>query len=209
MGDESVNTAIKRAERAGTDKFALRRRGLAEAALEAIAERGFARTGLREIAQRSDLSHGSLHYYFTDKNDLIAEAVRISKGRPAERYAAIVASATTPDELAIGVAEEMTRSLRDDAALHRLWYDLRNQALFESGFGDTIEQVEAMLQEAIWGVLERYAELAGKPCRFDALLAYSLTDGMLQNALIRHVRGDADAIDRLRRECLALFAACV
>ncbi|MBN6190911.1 MULTISPECIES: TetR/AcrR family transcriptional regulator [Microbacterium] len=204
-----MNTAIKRAERAGTDKFALRRRSLAEAALEAIAERGFARTGLREIAQHSELSHGSLHYYFTDKNDLIAEAVRISRGQPAERYAAIIETATTPDELAGRVADEMARSLKDDASLHRLWYDLRNQALFESGFGDTIEQIEQMLQEAIGEVLARYAELAGKPCRFDATLAYALTDGMLQNALIRHLRGDTEAISRLRQECLALFAACV
>lgn len=204
-----MTTAMKRAERAGTDKFALRRRSLAEAALEAIAERGFARTGLREIAQHSELSHGSLHYYFTDKNDLIAEAVRISRGDPAERYAEIVATAATPKELAERVADEMARSLRDDAHGHRLWYDLRNQALFESGFGDTIEQIEEALQTAIGGVLERYAELSGKPCRFDAALVYALTDGMLQNALIRHLRGDDDAIRRLREECLALFAVCV
>ncbi|MBP3977364.1 TetR/AcrR family transcriptional regulator [Microbacterium sp. BLY] len=204
-----MTTATKRAERAGTDKFALRRRALAEAALETIAERGFARTGLREIAQHSELSHGSLHYYFTDKNDLIAEAVRISKHGLGDRYLAVLAEADTAEGLAAAVADELARSVRDDAPLHRLWYDLRNQALFESGFGDTIAEVEAQLQQAIWTVVERYTELCGRPSRFPPLLAYALTDGMMQHALIRHLRGDADAIDRLRRDCLDLFAACV
>ncbi|WP_172400043.1 MULTISPECIES: TetR/AcrR family transcriptional regulator [unclassified Microbacterium] len=204
-----MTTADKRAERAGVDKFALRRRALAEAALEAIAERGFARTGLREIAQHSELSHGSLHYYFTDKNDLIAEAVRISKGGLGDRYLAVLERAETAEELAAGAAEELARSVHDDARLHRLWYDLRNQSLFESGFGDTIAEVEADLQDAIWRVVERYSELCGRPCRFTPLFAYALTDGMLQHALIRHLRGDGEAIARLRRECRDLFAASV
>lgn len=203
-----MTTAQKRAERAGTDKFALRRQSLAEAALQTIAERGFARTGLREIAQHSELSHGALHYYFTDKNDLIAEAVRISKGRDGG-YDHVIETATTAAELAEGVADEMTRRLRDDAALHRLWYDLRNQALFEPGFGDTIAQIEDALQEGTWRLLHRYAELAGKPPRFDPLFAYALADGMFQNALIRHLRGDDQAAARLHDECIALFAASV
>lgn len=204
-----MTTATTRAARAGVDKFARRRRALAEAALEAIAERGFARTGLREIAQHSELSHGSLHYYFTDKNDLIAEAVRISKGGLSERYLAVAEHAETAEELAASAAEELARSVQDDARLHRLWYDLRNQSLFESGFGDTIAEVEAELQEAIWRVVERYSQLRGQPCRFTPLFAYALTDGMIQHALIRHLRGDGEAIARLRRECRDLFAASV
>ncbi|PJI52267.1 TetR family transcriptional regulator, partial [Methylobacterium radiotolerans] len=54
--------------------------------------------------------------------------------------------------------------------------DLRNQSLFESGFGDTIAEVEADLQDAIWRVVERYSELCGRPCRFTPLFAYALTD---------------------------------
>jgi AcrR family transcriptional regulator len=204
-----MTTAQKRAERAGTDKFALRRHSLAEAALETIAERGFARTGLREIAQHSDLSHGSLHYYFTDKNDLVAEAVRISKGRPGERHADILATATTAQELAERVADEMAYSLREEAPLHRLWYDLRNQALFESGFGDTIEMIEDQLEDAIWQLLERYAELRGKPSKYDRSLGYSIADGVFQNALIRHLRGDEGAIARLREDVVTWFSASV
>jgi len=58
------------------DKFAERRAELGEAALLTLAELGYARTSLREIAQNSAFSHGVLHYYFSDKLDLILCSVR-------------------------------------------------------------------------------------------------------------------------------------
>src|SRR6202007_3228864 len=58
------------------DKFAARRDELAGAALQTLAELGYARTSLREIAQNSEFSHGVLHYYFSDKQDLLTHCVR-------------------------------------------------------------------------------------------------------------------------------------
>lgn len=202
-----MTTAAARAQRSGTDKFAARRRMLAQSALAAIAEQGFANTGLRDIAQHSELSHGSLHYYFTDKDDLIAESVWLFKSECARRYDGIVATAQGGDELAARVAEEMSRTLRDEASMHRLWYDLRNQALFGSGFGDTIVRIDDLLQEMVWAIVSRHAELVGRPSVLEPPIAYALVDGLFQHALIRFLRGDAGAVDRLRGECAALILA--
>jgi AcrR family transcriptional regulator len=202
-----MTTPAERASRARVDKFGLRRRMLAETALTTIAERGFARTGLREIAQNSDLSHGVLHYYFEGKDDLVAEAVWNYKSECARRYDGVVASATSGDELIAGVAEEMAATLRDEASLHRLWYDLRNQSLFDEGFRETIIEIDALLEEMVWAIVERYAELVGRPPAFDRGLAYGLVDGLFQNELIRFLRGDTDAVDRIRRDCAALLGS--
>src|SRR5665213_1626249 len=70
-----------RVERARVDKFSARRIELAEAALETLAELGYARTSLREIAQKSEFTHGVLHYYFSDKVDLICCCVRHYKAK--------------------------------------------------------------------------------------------------------------------------------
>src|SRR5882724_4138226 len=70
------NRPSDRIERARVDKFSARRIELAEAALETLAELGYARTSLREIAQKSEFTHGVLHYYFSDKVDLICCCVR-------------------------------------------------------------------------------------------------------------------------------------
>ena len=68
--------------KAGTaEKAAERRAELAEAALQTLSTLGYARTSLRDIAQNSVFSHGVLHYYFTDKVDLITACVRQYKAR--------------------------------------------------------------------------------------------------------------------------------
>src|SRR5208337_2345276 len=68
------------------DKFAERRAELAEAALQTLSELGYARTSLREIAQNSEFSHGVLHYYFSDKVDLICCGVRYYKAKCVTRH---------------------------------------------------------------------------------------------------------------------------
>jgi AcrR family transcriptional regulator len=197
----------QRQERAGLDKFGVRRTALAESALAALAERGFANTGLREIAQHAELSHGVLHYYFDSKDDLVAEAVWTYKSECARRYDHIVASSVTGEELAARVAEAMSITLRDEASKHRLWYDLRNQSLFDTGFSETIVRIDELLEAMVWAILERYAELTGGTLAHEPKLAYSLVDGMFQHALIRYLRGDVDAVEQLRRDCFRLITA--
>src|SRR6476660_1544047 len=123
-----------RIERVRVDKFATRRIELAEAALETLAELGYARTSLREIAQNSEFTHGVLHYYFSDKVDLICCCVRHYKAKCVTRYDGVVATAQTPEELKAGFGRVLVASLRDEATMHRLWYDLRSQSLFEESF---------------------------------------------------------------------------
>src|SRR5215472_9224241 len=112
-----------RIARRQVDKFAERRAQLAAAALRTLSEQGYARTSLRDIAQNSEFSHGVLHYYFADKNDLITYCVRQYKAECVTRYDAIVATAASADELRKDFGAVMAATARDDATMHRLWYD--------------------------------------------------------------------------------------
>ena len=96
-----------RIARRQVDKFAERRAQLAAAALQTLAEQGYARTSLRDIAQNSDFSHGVLHYYFSDKFELITYCVRQYKAECVQRYDSIVASAGSAAELKRGFAAAM------------------------------------------------------------------------------------------------------
>ncbi|MET0297053.1 MAG: TetR/AcrR family transcriptional regulator [Microbacterium sp.] len=204
-----MTTAADRGERASVDKFAARRRLLAESALAVIAERGYAHTGLRDIAEHSTLSHGSLHYYFDGKDDLVAQAVWQYKSECARRYDDIVATAQSGEELARRFATAMAETLRDEASLHRLWYDLRNQALFDEGFHPTIIRIDALLQEMVWAVVDRYCELQGVEPVIEPRVAYALFDGIFLNALIALLRGDVDSVDRLGDDCARLLVSAV
>jgi AcrR family transcriptional regulator len=187
----------ERVARRQVDKFAERRAQLAAAALQTLAELGVARTSLRDIAQNSEFSHGVLHYYFSDKIELITCCVRQYKAECVKRYDSIVATATTPEELRTGFGAAMAGTLREDGAMHRLWYDLRNQSLFDEAFRPDVKDIDQSLERMIWRIVSRFAELTGKPPAVTPSVAYALADGLFQHALIAHLSGDPAAADGL------------
>src|SRR5207248_2001989 len=133
--------------------------------LRTLADQGYARTSLRDIAQNSDFSHGVLHYYFADKFELITYCVRKYKAECVTRYDAIMATAGTAEELRAAFGVAMAATLREDATMHRLWYDLRNQSLFEEAFRADAHEIDQSLQRMIWRIATRFAELSGAALR--------------------------------------------
>lgn len=187
-----------RISRRQVDKFTERRAQLAESALLTLSELGYARTSLREIALNSEFSHGVLHYYFRDKVDLITHCVREYKARCVTRYDQIVATATTADELVAGFAEGLAQTMVQDAHLHRLWYDLRGQSMFEASFRDDVSEIDDSLRRMIWRIVSQYSQLTGLPPAVSLGTAYAIFDGFFQHGLIRHLFGESDAAQALR-----------
>jgi AcrR family transcriptional regulator len=187
-----------RIARRQVDKFAERRAQLAAAALQTLAEQGYARTSLRDIAQNSDFSHGVLHYYFSDKIELITYCVRQYKAECVTRYDSIVATASSADELKRGFGAAMAATLVDEATMHRLWYDLRNQSLFDDSYRHDVLEIDQSLERMIWRIVTKYAELAEAPLAMPSGPAYAIFDGLFQQALLRHLAGSPDAATDLQ-----------
>jgi AcrR family transcriptional regulator len=188
-----------RIARRQVDKFAERRAQLAAAALQTLAEQGYARTSLRDIAQNSEFSHGVLHYYFSDKIELITYCVRQYKAECVTRYDNIVATAGSADELRRGFAAAMAGTLVEEGHLHRLWYDLRNQSLFDDSYRSDVLEIDQSLERMIWRIVSKYAELAEVPLAVDSSAAYAVFDGLFQQALLRHLSGRTEAAPDLAR----------
>ena len=176
------------------EKFNARRIELAEAAIETLGELGFARTSLREIAQNSAFTHGVFHYYFSDKLDLICCCVRHYKAKCVTRYDEVVASAQSSAELAEGFLAKLAATLENEARMHRLWYDLRSQAMFEPAFRKDVLEIDKSLEAMIWRIASRYAALDGKRLATSPAALYALFDGLFQSALLRHLANDETAI---------------
>ncbi|MEP6642590.1 MAG: TetR/AcrR family transcriptional regulator [Gaiellales bacterium] len=202
-------STAERVARRQVDKFEERRRELADAALHTLSELGYARTSLREIAQNSAFSHGVLHYYFRDKVDLITYCVRQYKAACVLRYDQIVATARTPAALAQGFADGLVGTLVEDATMHRLWYDLRSQALFEESFRADVLEIDTTLQRMIWRIVSRYAELVDRPPLTSESMTYAMFDGLFQQALLRHLAGVDGAAEHLRASASQLLALVV
>ena len=195
MARQTTGAAQRTAAAAlGDEKFNARRIELADAALETLGELGFARTSLREIAQNSAFTHGVFHYYFSNKLDLICCCVRHYKAKCVTRYDEVVTTSQSRDELTEGFLAKLAATLQTEARMHRLWYDLRTQAMFEAAFRKDVLEIDKSLEAMIWRIASRYAELGGtKPASSPAAL-YALFDGLFQSALLRHLANDENAI---------------
>ncbi len=205
---ELPNPAIRNSARA-IEKIDQRRIELAEAVLKTLGELGYARTSLREIAQQSEFTHGVSHYYFTDKVDLICCSVRHYKSKCVTRYDEITASAKTRDELMEGFLEKLGETIRDDAAMHRLWYDLRAQALFEAAFREDVLEIDKSLETMVWRIVSRYAELGGTKPAISAEALYAVFDGLFQKYLLGHLSNDRHAIPNLLKAVKQLLPIIV
>ena len=185
------------------DKFSQRRAELSQATLQTLASLGYARTSLREIAQNSEYSHGVLHYYFKDKVDLILCSVRQYKAVCVKRYDRVVDESTSFDQLMDGFLDALGATVRDEAPLHRLWYDLRSQSLFEDAFRADVAEIDKSLERMIWRVMMRFAELGTCPLTVPPSVAYAALDGLFQQCLLKYLAGDKRSIATMRRHVRA------
>lgn len=204
LGDMTVKQGATRTR----DRKSLERRDqLAESALKTLGEFGYAHTSLRDIAANSEFSHGVVHYYFADKTELITYCVRYYKAQCATRYDAIVASATTAEELRLGFADKLCETLVEDSSMHRLWYDMRTQAMFDPALQPDVLMIDSTLEEMIWRVLSRYAALSGQSLTIDSPTAYAMLDGVFERALLYHLAADGECVEWLRSRALGLLPA--
>jgi hypothetical protein len=94
---------------------------------------------------------------------MILCGVRRYKAQCVTHYDQITAQATTYDELMTGFLASLGDTMREEAHLHRLWYDIRAQTLFEAAFRADVAEIDKSLENMIWRVVSRFAELTGEP----------------------------------------------
>jgi AcrR family transcriptional regulator len=191
------------------DKFDRRRDELAESALLTLGELGYARASLREIAGNSPFSHGVVHYYFQDKLELVIYSVRYYKARCVTRYDAVVRDSHSADELVEAFAAKLAQTIREEAPMHRLWYDLRTQSMFEDGLRDAITEIDAALEAMIWRVIDRYAALSASAPTVTSPAAYGMLDGLFQQALLAYTAGGEPVLDGLATQVRAVLPLMV
>lgn len=204
VGPPATRGAARRA-----DKVATKRDELARAALAALSERGYAATGLREIAANSEYSHGVLHYYFNDKLDLISHCVNLYKRECIASYDDVLDGATDAETLRRRFADRLAETMEHDLPTHKLWYDLRMQAVFEKALVADVDAIDDELEGMVWRIVTRYAELAGGHPILDSTGVYAALDGPFERAVRR--RGDAGPETKavLASQLYALLGALV
>ncbi len=199
VADPAVSAAAR------VSKHDSRRDQLAESALVTLGKLGYAKTSLREIAQHSPFSHGVVHYYFSNKEELITYCVRYYKRTCVTRYDEIVETSTSSEELQSRFAAKLAETIRTEGPMHQLWYDLRNQSMFEPGLREVVREIDGQLEAMIWRVITRYADLAGRPPALDPSTTYGMLDGLFAQSLLAWATGPVDE----REQVLSVLTARV
>lgn len=160
-----------------------RKQQLADSALEALREYGYANTTMRDIAKRSDLSLGMLHYYFENKEELLLFCVkRYKEGFVADIHG-LTAAAETQEEVVQAIAGGLVLSLIREAETHRLWYDMRAQAMFDPTFRPMVATIEGALRDLFAPLANGDAQLLDR--------IYASADGQFRYFLQRLLSGEA------------------
>lgn len=149
---------------------------IAISTLDALKQLGYANTTLRDIAAQSGMSLGSLTYYFTDKVELITYCVRHYKAEFIDRIEKSVTNAQGRDAVIEALAEELARSMTEDLPTHRLWYDIRSQAMFDPAFRPVVDEIENKLLET----LTHAFKAAGGQDTGGIPLGYAMIDGVFR-----------------------------
>ena len=91
--------------------------------------------------------------------------------------------------------------------MHRLWYDMRTQAMFDPALQPDVLMIDSTLEEMIWRVLSRYAALSGQSLTIDSPTANAMLDGVFERALLYHLAVDGECVEWLRSRALGLLPA--
>lgn len=193
-GVATAKTAARRASK---------KKEITLAAISLLSTLGFAKCTLRDIAKGADVSLGVLHYYFEDKEALIAECVRLYKEEFGIRIAQGIMSGTSGESVRDKVIEVLAKTIKVEGARHRLWYDIRAQAFFDTRLLETVAEVETGLIKLTKNLLTALG-LPGT----DPRMAYMAFDGFFRLALQLHLAGDTRAVGVFKRQMREFLVMC-
>ena len=144
-----------------------RRRELADAACSVIARNGLAGTTLAEVAEESGWSIGSIRYYFSNKDELVASALWRVGERVDDRIRQRTAGGMTMNDLRIAAAEllPLDADRRQEALVHLAFLA---QAAVEPALAEAAEGAAQRLQEPLAARIAYLVQAGELPPRLDA-----------------------------------------
>lgn len=175
----------------------VRKRELAEHTLKVLARLGFAQASLRDIADQAGMSLGSIHYYFADKVELICYCTVIYKEGFVEQLNQNLSGSKSREKTAQDFVDALAIAIEDDSESHRLWYDMRSQAMFDKRFSFAVNEVEHSLIR-VFDRLGHHLHIVDT----EAANIYAVFDGLFRYYLQRKLMGDGSAVNTFRKASL-------
>ena len=119
--------------------------------LSELAKKGYESTTINDIADSAKISRGLLHYYFKDKEDLVAQALSFGFGTMWDASIASICSARTPEQLVDAMIDVLKKNLKEkpdfSALLFEMWVSSRRSRKINKVFADGLNEAIARLKK--------------------------------------------------------------
>lgn len=181
-------------------KHASKKAALVEAALATLSRLGYSQTNLRIIASDAGVSLGTIHYYFADKDELLRLCVVRFKDDFFELIRDVFGSVGTGQDIGEQLAEALAKTIEDHGETHRLWYDLRTQAMFVDTFRDEVKRIEMEMA----AMLDGYFSQIGAT-QVDGKLMYLQLDAIYRHWLVIALTEGGEWRAPFKRELLTVL----
>lgn len=120
-----------------------------EAARRVLAQQGFAGATISQVAAEAGVSRGLLHYYFANKEELLARVVRSNVETSLALVAAMFSSCTTANELAAGLCKALRGMLQSSPEFFMLFFESWALARQSSVVAEELQQLYRQFREAM------------------------------------------------------------
>jgi TetR/AcrR family transcriptional regulator, fatty acid metabolism regulator protein len=124
--------------------------------LSLLAKKGYENTTINDIADTAGISRGLLHYYFKDKEDLVAKALTFGFGPMWDSSVGKIQNARSPEQLVDMMIEVLKKNVTENpdfsALLFEMWVSARRSAkirkVFNDGLDEAIDRLKGLLEFA-------------------------------------------------------------
>ncbi|WP_424533180.1 TetR/AcrR family transcriptional regulator [Sphaerisporangium viridialbum] len=179
-----------------------RREQILLAACQVMAEVGLRSLRVGDVARRAGTSHGTVHYYFDTKRELVLSAFDFNFRRSLARRRPILDAAGDPlSRLRAFVDSYLPGDDPETVLAWRVWIELWNEALREPDLRELNERVYGEWRRLVAAILldgQQRGQFRGGDAVDTANLLISMIDGLAIQVLL----GSRDMTgDRMRATC--------
>jgi len=115
-----------------------------KAVIAILSKVGYEKTTINEISKQADISRGLMHYYFKDKEDMVAQALTYGFGSMWDSSISALSAAKTAEGLADSMIYVLKRNIKDNpdfsALLFEMWVSSRRSRKIEKVFRDGLDE---------------------------------------------------------------------
>jgi AcrR family transcriptional regulator len=95
-----------------------------KAAVVVLADRGYESASIKEIAAEAKVNWGLLHYYFKDKEDLVAKALKFSSKEMTRSSMEPFSTGKSPQEIVDGAIEILKKNWQENPTFYKFLFEM-------------------------------------------------------------------------------------